>query len=259
MQDGELFQIGAEGLFVSGRYNRLVERIHAHTHIVEVIYKLEFGRLEISTYLQYFSDEYLSMTFDGYRDVADEDYGAVVERIAERESRAEYARERYGLVALLPPNFGHMRNTECQTAQILAMTINCVPGLSATVPITQADQISVIIGDIPVNFAVQQPVSVDGHVLVPAHEFFDLLGFLVTEYPYTQRVNLWANAGNINIILNSDVFFISAVDGERSYTLDVPAQTIDGITMVPVAILESAGYDVQWDETTQTVMVANSN
>ena len=123
IQDGDLFQIDVSGwLFVSGRYNRLMERLYTHTHVVEFIYKLEFGRLEISTRLEYFSDEYLSYLFDG-------DYDIVAERIAERDALAEYAREKYGLVALPPPNFGHTRNAEDQTAQILAMTTNCVPSL----------------------------------------------------------------------------------------------------------------------------------
>jgi len=123
IQDGDLFQLDVSGwLFVSGRYNRLMARHYGHTHIVEIIYKLEFGRLETSTRLEYFSDEYLSMLFD--------EYDVVAEVIAERDARAEYAREKYGLVAQLPPNFGHMRNTEDQTAQILAMTINCVPSLA---------------------------------------------------------------------------------------------------------------------------------
>jgi len=123
MQDGDLFQIDVSGwLFVAGRYNRLMVRLHTHTHIVEFIYKLEFGRLEISTRLEYFSDEYLSMLFD--------DDDVVAELIAERDALAQYAGEKYGLVAQLPPNLGHMRNTEDQTAQILAMTINCVPSLA---------------------------------------------------------------------------------------------------------------------------------
>ena len=122
IHDGDLIQIDVSGwLFVAGKYNQLMKRLDAHTHIVEVIYKLEFGRLEISTRLEYFSDDYLSMLFDEY-DVA--------EFIAERDALAEYARQKYGLVALTPPNFGHMRNTEDQTAQILAMTINCIPSLA---------------------------------------------------------------------------------------------------------------------------------
>jgi len=120
MQDGNLFQIDVSGwFFVAGRHNRLMERLDAHTHIVEVIYKLEFGRLEISTQMLFYTNEYLTMLF--------ENYAIVTEFIAERDALAAYAREKYGLVALPPPNYGHMRNTEDQTAQILAMTINCVP------------------------------------------------------------------------------------------------------------------------------------
>ncbi|MCL2446358.1 MAG: hypothetical protein FWD06_06290 [Oscillospiraceae bacterium] len=116
MQNGDLFQIDVSErwLFVAGRYNRLMERFDAHTHIVEVIYTLEFGSLEISTQLEYFTDEYLFMLFD--------DDDMVAEQIAQRDVLAEYAREKYGLVAQLPPNFGHVRNTEDQTTQILAMT-----------------------------------------------------------------------------------------------------------------------------------------
>jgi len=120
MQNGDLFQIDVSGwLFVAGRYNRLMERIYTHTHVIELIYKLELGRLEISTHQEYFSDEYLSMLF--------ENYDVVAEFIAERDALAAYAREKYGLVALSPSNYGHMRNLEDQTTKILAMTINCVP------------------------------------------------------------------------------------------------------------------------------------
>ena len=122
IQDGDLFQIDVSGwLFAAGRYNRLMERLYGHTHIVELIYKLQSGRLEVSTRLEYFSDEYLAYLFD--------DYDVVAKFIAERDVLAEYAREKYGLVALLPHNFGHMQNMEDQTAQVLAMTINCVPKL----------------------------------------------------------------------------------------------------------------------------------
>jgi len=277
IQDSELFQIDASGVFVSGRYNRLMERLFAHTHVVEIIYKLEFGRLEISTMLSYFSDEYLlALQFDtwygfhGLGGFSDEDYALAAEFIAYRDARAEYAQEKYGLVALLPPNLGNMRNTQDQTTQILAMTINCVPDLAAATTSTQTDQISVTIGDIPVNFAVGQPTLVDGRILVPV-ELFDVLGFRVTWQPQTQRVGLGGEIG-IGITLNGDVFttdnkiIVTALNGDvfstgekQSHTLDVPAQVIDGSTMVPIVILESVGYNVQWDVTAQTVIITNSN
>ena len=253
MQDDGLFQIDVSNrLFVSGKYNRLMERIHTHTHVVELIYRLEYGRLETSTRLEYFSDEYLLYLFD--------DDDIVAESIAGRDADAKYVREKYGLVALLPPNFGHMRNTQDQTAQILAMTIDCMPSLNATATIVRVDQISVIISDIAVEFATGEPVFVDGNVLAPAHELFDLLGFLVTWRPQAQQFRLLGNAGCIVVVLNSE-FFIRNYYGNRSYhALDVPAQVIGGIIMTPICvILENAGYDVQWDEVAQTVTITSSN
>ena len=113
-------------------------------------------------------------------------------------------------------------------------------------------------------------MMVDGYVLVPV-ELFDALGFLVTWQPKTQQVRL-EGATVITIPLNGDVFttdntmmIFTAYDevistGEKfSHTLDVPAQAIDGITMMPIAILERVGYDVNWDEATQTVIITSSN
>jgi len=265
IQDGELFQFETLDFFVSGRYNRLMGRYSRHTYMVEVVFKLESGRLEDSTRLEYFSDEYLSILFDNY--------DVVAEFIAERDARAEYAREKYGLVALLPPLHGHMRNTQDQTEQILAMTVDCAPSFDAatTVP---TDQLSVTIGDTPVNFVSGQPILVGGHLLVPV-EFFDVLGFGVSWHPQTQEFRL----GPIIIALNSNVFITAGskvgyipdmpthladnrtlVPIYTLFELDIPAQVIDGITMIPIrATLESMGYDVNWDEATQTVIITNSN
>ena len=102
---------------------------------------MEYGRWETSTRLEYFSDAYLFWLFNGYDNEFFDERNFVAEHldeceitlelIAYRDARAEYAREKYGLVALQPPNFGHMHNTEDHTAQILAMTINSIPSLSA--------------------------------------------------------------------------------------------------------------------------------
>ena len=118
LQNDELYQMNANRVFVSGRYNRLLSRIYAHTHIVEFVYKLEYNKLVVSTRLEYFSDDYLLYLLD--------DYDIAAKFITERD----YIREKYGLGAPLPLHMGRMQNTECQTAQILAMTINCIPRIN---------------------------------------------------------------------------------------------------------------------------------
>lgn len=265
MQDDVLLQTYAIG-FVSGRYNRLVERFHTHTHVVEAIYKLAFGQWEISTLLSYFSDDYILY-------LSESDSDATARAIAEREAHAAYAREKYGLVALLPPNFGHMRNTEAQTAQILAMTINCTPQYVAAtiVPPTQTDQISMVIGSSPVHFATHQPILVDGHIFAPVYEFFDLLGFWVRWHPPTQAVRLAGEVG-ITIYIDNNTFTTNnmlifvAPNGEafstgerRNGTLEAPIKVIEGTIMVPIrGILESVGYSLHWDEVTNTITITDT-
>jgi|GEM_PF-3767900 len=265
LQDGDVLQLDAPGLFVSGRYNRLLGRSQLHTHFVEIIYKLESERLDISTWLPFFSDEYIRYL------LSDEDTARAA--MDERDARAEYAGEKYGLISVLPPNLGHMRNTVNQTALILAMRIDCVPSLDTTEAAEQADHVAVIIGDTPVHFALQPPVLVDGRALAPLYGLFDLLGFHVGWQPDTQQVHLGGATTRIIITLDHDVFtadnrmVILAAQGEflssgevRNHILDVPAQIIDGIIWVPIrAILESVGYDVAWEEETQMITIKNSN
>ena len=121
MRNGELAQIDVSDrwLFAAGRYHRLMERLETHIHVVDIIYTLEDGRLEEVMRLEYLSEEYLLMLFD------DEDI--VAEMIAAHEEQVEHAKERFGL-DMLPHE--HLQNTEDQTAQILALTINCVPSLA---------------------------------------------------------------------------------------------------------------------------------
>ena len=113
LQDGAVHQISIPGeIFPAGRDNRLMTRLYPHTHVIEHVYKLAFGQLEISTRLEYFSDEYLAYLFEG-----DEDRVAAF--ISQRDAHAKYAQEKYGLVPLPPPYLGHERSTEDQTAKIL--------------------------------------------------------------------------------------------------------------------------------------------
>ena len=111
MDNDDLHQVGASGLFVSGRYNRLMTRLYAHTHIVEFIYVLENGQLHESTRLEYFEDDYLLYLSGG-------NFGA-------ERNRRDALREKNGLDFRPLPNPWLMENMQDQTDKILAMTINC--------------------------------------------------------------------------------------------------------------------------------------
>ena len=119
MEGGQVRQVGASGLFAAGKYNRLMDRLYAHTHIVEYIYALENGQLQPTTRLEYFADDYLLQLFNY-------DPEAIAGTVASRNN----LREMYGLEPHPVPNPWLMEGIEDQTALILAMTIHCEPRVS---------------------------------------------------------------------------------------------------------------------------------
>jgi uncharacterized repeat protein (TIGR02543 family) len=112
---------------------------------------------------------------------------------------------------------------------------------------------------------------VDGRTLVPVRGVFEQLGFIVSWYENPQTVilsrdceSLPAGMHEIVIIrIGRDTFSVG-VSGEHSppqerHTLDVPAQIINGRTMLPIrAVLEAVGYSVEWHRLTRTIAITTA-
>lgn len=97
------------------------------------------------------------------------------------------------------------------------------------------------------------PTVVDGRTLVPVRAIFEAIGATVT----------WDAATNTATGVRGDVVVSIQIDNITAYvngeprTLDVPAQLINGRTMVPARFIsESMGCDVTWDGNTGTAAVA---
>jgi len=121
---------------------------------------------------------------------------------------------------------------------------------------TAADNnITVIIDGQTVEFEGQQPVMVDGRVLVPVRGVFEMMGFEV-DWDRETRTAVIENEGYIiRIVIGQAVFYTN----ETIYELDVPAQIIGGSTMVPLRFpLESVGYYLDWVGSTRTVLISSA-
>jgi len=117
---------------------------------------------------------------------------------------------------------------------------------------TSNNSINVTVNGSPVNFAGQQPINVDGRVLVPVRGVFETLDFDVDWNPGTRQAELSRANDIIIITVGNAVFTTNGI----SHTLDVPAQIIGGSTMLPIrAVLESVGYELEWDGETNTVVI----
>ena len=90
----------------------------------------------------------------------------------------------------------------------------------------------------------QQPVIVDGRTLVPLRAVMEALGFEVEWEPTQNRVNLEKPGFDISLTIGSRTMVVNG----NNVSLDVPAQLINGRTMVPLrAISEATGMEVRWD------------
>lgn len=114
------------------------------------------------------------------------------------------------------------------------------------------DEIHVTIDGTQVNFTGQGPVIVEGRTLVPVRGVFEQLGFVPAWDGDARQATLTRADYTIVITIGSYVFTTNGIN----YELDVPAQIIDGSTMLPIrAVLESVGYTLDWDGSTSTVMI----
>jgi len=117
-----------------------------------------------------------------------------------------------------------------------------------------ASEINVTIDGAPVVFENQGPVIIEGRTLIPVRGVFEALGFDVGWEQATQTVSISrCQEFSIFITIGSDVFMNNGVE----YPLDVPAQIIEGSTMLPIrAVLESTGSEVGWNQDTSTVVIS---
>ena len=119
-----------------------------------------------------------------------------------------------------------------------------------------ANAIRVTVDGETVNFTNQQPVIVDGRTLVPVRGVFETMGFDVDWHPEDRQAVLSRGNDIIVLTIDSATFFVRS----EIRTLDVPAQIINGSTMVPLrAVLESVGYNLDWDGETSTVVITSRN
>ena len=112
--------------------------------------------------------------------------------------------------------------------------------------------IRVTIDDVPVIFDGQAPVIIGDRTLVPVREVFEHLNFVPVWDGTMRQATLTRVDYTIVINIGSDVFTTNGVE----HTLDVYAQIINDSTMLPIrALLESVGYELDWEPDTRTVLI----
>jgi len=114
--------------------------------------------------------------------------------------------------------------------------------------------ISVIVDGTQVVFADQGPMIINDRTLVPVRDIFEAIGFTPEWDKDTRQATLTRDNNVIIITIDSRTFTTNGV----SHTLDIPAQIIGDRILIPLrAVLESVGYELGWDNYTQTVLITS--
>jgi hypothetical protein len=98
----------------------------------------------------------------------------------------------------------------------------------------------------------QPPIIENGRTLVPLRAIFEALGAKVDWSQSAQTVTATKGDVTVSLKIGSNIL---TKNGE-SITLDVPAQLLNGRTLVPArAVAEAFGAKVDWDGKTRTVII----
>jgi len=136
--------------------------------------------------------------------------------------------------------------------KLIACIVILVITVTMITPAFAQAQIRVLVEGEQIQFAGQGPAIIQGRTLVPVRGVFEHMGFAVQWDGGAQQATLVNDNYTVVLTIGSSAFTNNGV----RYTLDVPAQIINGSTMLPLrAVLESVGYDLGWNGATSTVSI----
>ena len=101
------------------------------------------------------------------------------------------------------------------------------------------------------------PVIIDGRTLVPLRATMEALGFYVGWNGITGTATMIKPGYGIAVTIDSRMMVVNTPEvTNKTVSLEVPPQLINGRTMVPVrAISEATGFEVNWDGESRIVDV----
>ena len=109
-------------------------------------------------------------------------------------------------------------------------------------------------GDV-VSFAGQQPVQRLGNVLVPLRGVFEKLGASVAYDGATKTILAIKGSTSVTLQIGAS----SAQVNGQTRALTLPAQSVNGTTLVPLRFVsEALGAEVKWSAASRTVVIATN-
>lgn len=127
-----------------------------------------------------------------------------------------------------------------------------IAALTLALPAGAQGPLAVTVNGEPVEFVGQLPVQQSGRVLVPLRGVLEKIGATVRYSSPTKTIQATRGETRIELTLGDRE---ANVDG-RTVRLDVPAQALNGTTLVPLRfVAESLGADVRFDGAARVVAI----
>ena len=100
----------------------------------------------------------------------------------------------------------------------------------------------------------QEATIVEGRTLVPLRAIFEALGATVEWNGETKTVSSTLGETTVKLVIGENTLYRN----DQEITLDVPAQIMNGRTLVPArAVAEAFGVSVAWDSTSRAVILGS--
>ncbi|WP_162463203.1 stalk domain-containing protein [Paenibacillus psychroresistens] len=105
-----------------------------------------------------------------------------------------------------------------------------------------------------VAFKLQQPINVNGRVLVPLRDIFEALGAKIEWDDTTKTVT----AKKADVIITYKIGSLTGNRNNEIIEIPVAGKLVEGTTMIPLRFVgEALGTNISWDEHSQTVLVSS--
>ncbi len=137
--------------------------------------------------------------------------------------------------------------------KIIALLLSLTLTISlAFVPVSAEETpVQVMLDGQYITFDVA-PATINDRTMVPVRAIFEALGAIVAWLPETNTVLSTLNTTEIRLTINDATLYKNGT----AIPLDVPAQIVDGRTLVPVrAISEAYNCQVGWNQKNRTVVI----
>jgi len=141
--------------------------------------------------------------------------------------------------------------------QLVAASGACALLLASGAAYAQAgSDISVTVNGQPVLFQGLGPQQINGRTMVPVRGVLEKLGADISYNNATQTVTASTPTMDIQLKVGSNTAIVNA----KTVALDVPAQSIQNHTFVPLRFLgEALGADLKWNAATRTVVITTKD